>query len=367
MHQTQRRSCVFNGAKRVALTVLLNVLLVPLANAVVVLQYHHVSTTTPAATSIDPQRFQAHLEYLHEAKFDVVSILTLESWLREGKRLPDKTVVITFDDGYTSVYDAAFPLLKKYGWPFTVFVNSKAHDEKHPHFMSWEQLRELAKQGAVIANHTDSHPHLIRQQGYESHSQWLQRREREIEFAQQRIAKELGQAPKLFAYPFGEYDKQLQATLKSMGYLAFGQQSGPLADTSHPQALPRFPFGGNYTEMEEFKVKVNSLPFPQARVKVSGNDGKVIEQPELPKDIARPVLRIASPLLSHLGPVSCFASGQGAIQADVKGGALVAKAKRDLPPGRSRYNCTASAGGGRFYWHSQMFIRRLPNGEWVNE
>ena len=337
------------------------------AKSLVVLQYHHVSAKTPKATSIDPQLYRAHLQFLQEHKFNVVDIRQLREWLNSGKTLPDRSVIITFDDGYNSVYTAAYPELKKRGWPFTVFINTKAHDEKNAQFMTWDQLRDMSRHGAVIANHTDSHPHLIRQQSYEDRKQWQTRRLREITFAEQRIKKEIGESHLLFAYPYGEYDQLLKAELKRLGYLAFGQQSGPVARYSSLQALPRFPFGGPYGDMADFGTKVNSVPFPEVRIKVTNTGGKVLQDPLLPLDEARPVLRIASPLMRYIDQFACYASGMGKIKAEIKGGVMVAFAPKDLPTGRSRYNCTAHAGGGRYYWHSQLFIRRASDGSWVHE
>lgn len=347
--------------------IFLSFFLSTVSHALVVLQYHHVSNKTPVSTSISPELFSAHMDYIAAEKFQVVDILQLKIWLQEGTTLPDRTVVITFDDGYRSVFTTAFPELKKRKWPFTVFVNTKSHDEKNSQFMSWQELKTLNKYGAVIANHTDSHPHLIRQKSGESFAKWHQRRESEIDFAEKRLAKELGRSHALFAYPYGEYDDNLKDYLKSKGYLAFGQHSGPISKNSDPQQLPRFPFGGRYGDMEDFASKLKSLPFPLSQIKVTTERGAVINNPELPPSSSKPILRIASPLLKYLDGANCYASGQGKINSEIRGGVLVAQASRDLPPGRSRYNCTVHAGGGRFYWYSQLFIRRLPNGEWVRE
>ncbi len=233
--------------------------------------------------------------------------------------------------------------------------------------MTWAELKKMSKNGATIANHSDSHPHFIRQQHYETHEEWVARREREILFAESRIKSKIGKSHKLFAYPYGEYDHNLQKTLARLGYIAFGQQSGPVGRYSSPQLIPRFPFGGNYGDMQDFQTKVNSIALPEARIKVTTSDGKVLKDPRLPQEVTKPVLRIASPLLRFIERVQCFASGQGEIKAEIKGSTIVAQANRALPVGRSRYNCTAPAGGGRFYWYSQMFIRLDSNGNWYNE
>ena len=233
--------------------------------------------------------------------------------------------------------------------------------------MSWAELKTMSDNGALIANHTDSHTHLIRRRSQESHKRWLQRRQQEILFAQSRITKEIGESLKVFAHPYGEYDEKLLSQLKDMGYIAFGQHSGPIAKSSHHQALPRFPFGGNYGSLDDFATKVNSLPFPNSRVKVLGPNDSVLNEPELPATVARPVLKIASPLIPYIDNIACFASGQNKIKVQINGGVLLAQAPRALPVGRSRYNCTASAGAGRYYWHSQLFIKRGANGKWLHD
>lgn len=348
--------------RRLLTTVLLSVAALP-AGAAVVLQYHHVSDETPAATSISPALFRQHMAHLREAGYAVVSLPDLAARLRSGEPLPDRTVAITFDDGYDSIYQTAFPILKKYGWPFTVFVNTRPIDQGLEQFVSWKQLREMAAAGATVANHSYSHPHLLRRRQGESESAWRARVGDEILRAEMAIAKETGQEHRLFAYPYGEYDRETGKLLEDLGFMAFGQQSGPLAATDDLQALPRFPFGGPYGGMEDFKVKAASLPLPLSAAQVSAADDTV-----LPQSLTRPALELRLKDEDLAKRVRCFASGQGAIPVQVRGGRVTARAPKDLPVGRSRYNCTApSAEPGRFYWYSRLFIRKQADGEWYPE
>ncbi|WP_313556605.1 polysaccharide deacetylase family protein [Teredinibacter franksiae] len=340
------------------------------AHALVVLQYHHISDQSPPATSTSPALFEAHLNFLQEQNISVLSIAQLPELLQKaqnGSKLPDRAVMITFDDGYRSIYNSAYPLLKKRGWPFAVFVNSKPHDEKNPLYMSWKQMREMAAHQAIFANHSDSHPHFLRRRGGESFLGWQQRRMNEIVFAQKRLAKELDVKTKLFAHPYGEYDENLLQQLEQLGYLAFGQQSGPIAAYSHPQLLPRFPMGGRYGRAEDFAIKVFSLPFPRLKATVKDSKGRSLKNPELPEEETLPVLTLVSPVLRFAENAQCFASGQGAIHTKLKGGGIQTVAIQPLKVGRSRYNCTVQAGGGRYYWYSQMFIRRNVDGSWYRE
>ncbi|SMF21198.1 Predicted xylanase/chitin deacetylase [Alteromonadaceae bacterium Bs31] len=340
--------------------------------ALVVLQYHHISDKTPKSTSTSTALFKAHLDFLQEQGFKVLSIEQLPKLLARSKNggasLPDRAVIITFDDGYRSIYDNAWPLLKKRKLPFTVFVNSKPHDEKNPNYMNWDQLREMAKKGASVANHSDSHPHFLRKRSGESFAQWQQRRERDIDFAQQRIKKEMGRAPKMYAHTYGEYDQALLKLLERKGFIAFGQQSGPVSPDSDMQLLPRFPFGGAYgKDMQDFATKVFSLPFPRLKVVVKDSQGRSLLEPELPAGESKPRMELVSPVFQFAENLQCFASGQGAIKTSKNGSTMVTQAQGALPSGRSRYNCTLHAGGGRFYWYSHLFIRRLADGRWYNE
>jgi peptidoglycan/xylan/chitin deacetylase (PgdA/CDA1 family) len=334
----------------------------PSAPAAVVLQYHHVSTDTPPSTSTAPDRFAMHLDYLEQAGFEVVRLEDLIKAHAAGGPLPDRAAAITFDDGYRSIYEAAWPLLKRRGWPFTVFVNSAPHDRGSPLFMSWDQLRELSEGGATIANHTVSHPHLLERLPGQDEAAWRRWVMSEISDAQARIRQEIGAAPKLFAWPFGEFDAALVDVLGELGFTGFGQQSGPLAVFSDPRALPRFPFGGPYGEREDFITKAESLPFPLAAggdsIRLLTAAGQALDDAVLAAP-ARPVLMLR--LAADFDPtrVECFVSGQGSAALRIEDEWVRVQAERPLSIGRARYNCTApSAEAGRFHWFSQSWIVR---------
>lgn len=359
---------MFTSQKRLSLCCLIALMLHVLSSrAAVVLQYHHVSEDTPAATSVTPALFRQHMAHIKDAGYTVVALEDLVAQLKTGEVLPDKSVAISFDDGYRSIYEVAFPILKRYGWPFTVFVNAKPHDERHRQFASWEQLREMAAAGATIANHSYSHSHMLRRLPGETEGAWRERIHEEVVRAEQSISRETGQAHRLFAYPYGEYDSAIQKLLAEMGFVAFGQQSGPLNPIDHLQALPRFPFGGPYGTIGDFRTKIASLALPLNEVQVYAG-GQLSEEPLLPADAARPQLVMQLKDEKIARRVQCFASGQGAIPVDAKGSMVVAQAEKELPVGRSRYNCTAASGQpGRFFWYSQVFIRKQPDGEWYPE
>lgn len=334
------------------------------SQALVVLQYHHISENTPKSTSITPGLFAEHMRWLREHEYRVVDMEQLVKWMKQGKPLPNKAAVITFDDGYSSIYDNAWPILKKYKWPFTVFVNTQHHDEKNAKYMSWKQLLEMAEGGATIGNHSVSHEHMLRKLPEETDKQWQARMTDEITAAQKTINRNLGKQLKVFAYPYGEYNRPLQDILQRHGYLAFGQQSGPIAPFDRPTALPRFPFGGNFGAISDFEIKVKSIPMPIDKIELIAEDGDVLTEPLLPQDVQRPILRFSGPR-SVLAKVQCFA-GSNKVKVEFKEAQLQVQVSEPLSVGRSRYNCTAPAEDG-FYWYSHLMIKKYPNGHWYEE
>lgn len=334
------------------------------AKAAIVLLYHHVSDTTPKSTSISPMAFEAQMDYLAQNNFTVVPLLELTEKLRKGEALPDKTVAISFDDSYASVYDSAYPRLKKRGWPFTFFVNTDSVGAGKV-FVNWEQLREMSKHGVTIANHTRLHNHLPRREKDESVVRWRVRIAAEINQAQAKIQQEIGSAPMIMAYPFGEYDVDVQQIAKKLGYIAFGQQSGALYEKGDLQSVPRFPFGGSFAELDDFIMKVNTRPMPTKTVTFY-SDKKTIQKNLIVKTGDKPWLVLELEDASLLKKMNCFATGQGAITTEIIDNKLWAQARQPLKPGRTRYNCTAYAGEkGRFFWYTQQWLVTDKKGEWT--
>lgn len=345
------------------LRIALITLLAPLLQAAVVLQYHHVSDHTPASTSTSPERFAMHMDHLAENGFRIVSLQSLVDAMRQGRPLADKVAAITFDDGYISIFETAYPILKEKGWPFTVFINTEPHDRQQSLFMSWDQLRELHENGATIANHTVAHPYLLLREPGQDDDQWRAWVSEEIMTAQRRIEQEIGETVKLLAYPYGEFNQEILGIAGSLGYAAFGQHSGPLGPYSDLRALPRFPFGGVYGDRDDFATKVNSLPMPLAEgvdsIVWNTDGGHVLDDIVLDTPDARPVLALRFTDNFDPAGLNCFATGQGRIPLVVGKPWVYAQAEKPLGKGRSRYNCTASSGQpGRFYWFSQLWIIR---------
>ncbi len=327
-------------------------------SAAVVLQYHHVADDTPAITSISPDAFEKQMVYLHREGFNVVSAEALASSLRAGSELPDRSIVLTFDDAYRDILENAMPILVRFGFPFSVFVATGLVGTSS-HYLTWSQLRTMQSEGVDIANHTVTHAHLLRRLPRETRKAWLLRISGEITQAKLDLDQHLEHTSKLFAYPYGEYNADVAELIGDLGYVAFGQQSGAVGANADLTALPRFPISGEYAEMTSFGTKVHALALPVSRTFVD---------PLLPVNTLRPSLHlIFSQPQPSLSALACYGpSGRTDLEIDDLGN-VIATASEDIPVGRSRYNCTMPAADGRYYWHSQLWIRRNTDGSWYPE
>lgn len=331
------------------------------ALSAVILQYHHVSTTTPASTSISPELFETHLDFIRQNGYSVWPLPKIIDHLKSSQALPDKIVAITFDDAYDSIYSVAYPLLKQRNMPFTVFVATQPLQQKLVSFMTWAQLREMSKHGATIANHTHSHAHLVRKQRGETEDAWQHRVSQEITSAESILKENLDEVPKLLAYPYGEFTTEIQKIVTELGYSAFGQQSGPVGPGMPLTELPRFPMTNRFGAMDQFRLKVASLPLAASSIAPSG---RIIETDRNMQDLRD---RLTINFHKSIPGITCFFAGNpvDSVQADRK---IVIESLPTLPVGRSRINCTApSSEKNRFYWFSHFWMKPHENGDWYEE
>ena len=199
----------------------------------------------------------------------------------------------------------------------------------------------------------------------ETPSEWNRRVAQEIITAQKKIEEEIGRAPKIFAYPFGEYNAELKQLLKKMDYLAFTQQAGVLSLATDFQTLPRFPFGGSYTELNDFIEKINTLPMPVKKVEFYTSQKNKLSDIQV-KAGDKPYLVLTLDDNALLKKINCFSSNEGAINTEIIDGKLWVQSKQAFPQGRTKFNCTAASDQrGRFYWYTQLWLVTDKNGNWT--
>ena len=122
---------------------------------VLVLNYHMVNRMF-ISLAIEPEDFDWQMKYLVEHGYHTISPDELYDFLAGTGRLPDRPVLITFDDGYVDNYTTAYPILKKYNLKATIFVVT-GFLGKRKGYLTWDQLREMEKNGITVESHTVTH------------------------------------------------------------------------------------------------------------------------------------------------------------------------------------------------------------------
>jgi peptidoglycan/xylan/chitin deacetylase (PgdA/CDA1 family) len=187
----------------------------PRSVEVPILVYHHVvpgRTTGSALTRalfVTPEAFDQQLKYLQDNGYQSVSFTDLADCLEYGALLPERAVILTFDDGWENQFQYGFPLLQKYGFSGTFYVVTGYID--HPNFMTAGQLRTMAAAGMAIGSHTRSHPPLPSLGDG-------QRLRDEIAGSKKWLEQQLGITVDTFAYPYGSYTAAVVAATKAAGY-----------------------------------------------------------------------------------------------------------------------------------------------------
>jgi len=312
---------------------------------------HHVAEDTPPSTTISPENFRQHLEFLRDNDFNLMALDQMLEALRNQQDIPDKSVAITFDDGYLSIYQQAFPLLQEFGFPFAVFLSTQPINDNQAGYMNWEQVRDMANSGVVIANHMVHHPYMLTRLQEESQAEWISRLRKEMLQAEQDIERHTGQSHRYLAYPYGEFDPAIKAMLAAENFTGLAQNSGAVSFQSDFLALPRYPLASIYANLDTASTKFESLAF------------HVMEQrPENPvTDSASPAVRIQfGPGEYSFDQLGCFANSQPIPTRwlDKENGLLELAPEQQFTSRRWRYICTApQPGTGRYFWYSVQWIK----------
>ena len=180
--------------------------------------YHVVESPYDTEFSITRDTFAEQMQYLAATGFRVVSLAEVHDYMAgRRKSLPRNAVVITVDDGYRSVYTEMYPLLKRYKYPFSVFIYPNWIG-KSAYALTWSQIKEMAGEGVAIESHSLSHSFLTRRKsGVKNYNSFLNA---ELAKSKETIEKQTGKRVRFLAYPYGDYDPHVASEAKSAGYVA---------------------------------------------------------------------------------------------------------------------------------------------------
>jgi peptidoglycan/xylan/chitin deacetylase (PgdA/CDA1 family) len=219
-----------------------------------VLMYHEITdvTATPSPLAVAPEAFADQLAYLRDAGFTAVTGGDLAKILAGGGgALPERPVVLTFDDGYADFYSTALPLLKQYGHTATLFqttgwVGTKLGTRR---MLDWSELAEIAAAGIEIGAHSDKHPEFDRLSDDKLRD--------EIDGPKRMLEDKLGFAVPGLAYPFGLWNAKARRAAREAGYAyAYAVSNATTTSRSDVFTLPRLTVQRT-TTMERFGAMVN--------------------------------------------------------------------------------------------------------------
>ncbi|MBE9181996.1 polysaccharide deacetylase family protein [Oculatella sp. LEGE 06141] len=183
-----------------------------LAN-VPVMMYHDILPEKEVFFDVTPAEFEAHLRLIQENGLTPISLDQLVSHLSTGIPLPEKPILLSFDDGYEGHYQYVYPLLKEYNYPgvFAIYT-AKVGKQLGRSSLSWEQLREMAADPLVtIASHSVNHPRDLSELSNTA-------LRREIVESKRILETELGISIRHFVYPEGKYDDRVKQWVQRAGY-----------------------------------------------------------------------------------------------------------------------------------------------------
>jgi peptidoglycan/xylan/chitin deacetylase (PgdA/CDA1 family) len=236
--------------------------------------YHRlVDKVRYPGTEITPAVFEAQMKELKDRGITVISLQDLLAWKRGEKNIPPRCAVITFDDGWKSQYEVAWPIMKKFGYTFTMFIYTEGvagGTLGGGQAITWEMLADMRDNGIDIEAHSATHQDL--REGHNvmiiepggkrtkkkltgaEYDQWIQN---EVVGCKQLLEQRLGIKINCFAVPFGNYNEHVKEIARNAGYEAmFTVYGQPITYTSPMDALGRYAIEANKPKVFEDAVKM---------------------------------------------------------------------------------------------------------------
>ena len=326
-----------------------------------VLCYHRFVERKAAAKTIkgdsyylSPELFESHLEYLRDNAV-VISMDDYVDALESGKDLKPRTVVLTADDGYRSLYTEAFPLLKKYNMPMTIYLYNNFFPGG-ANALTASMVKEMAESGLItFGSHSATHPILTSRKkkgGSMDDAEYADKLYKEIIGSKEYLEKKSGLAIETMAYPYGAYSAEVWEFAEKAGYRA----AFSVVDSYNTTVTPRFALKRTmlYTGDKSDKIKKLLEKKPLKTESSYPSDGEIIQE-------QRPVLKavLADDSMLNTATVK-FMMGRVVLEKDSKYDAdkkeLSYVYERDLDKGVHTARVIAQGKEGGYYEYSWLFI-----------
>jgi len=307
--------------------------------------YHRFGDSRYPTTNTPTKDFAAHLDYLEKNHFRILTFSEALDYIQSNDP-PQKTAVITVDDGYKSFFKNGLPLLKKHHMRATLFINTKSVGGSD--MMNWEEIKEAMNALVEIGNHTHSHAFFLSENAATRYETFR----REIELSQTIIQEKLKVTPAVFTFPYGEFDPQMKAIVKKMGFKgASAQNSGVMHDGTDLFMVPRFPMSESYSAREKFIEKAS-----MHALKVIRQSPETFVAPD-----RQPLLTLTIDNTDlRMNQLRCFVQGgTGTLKIlGTEGNETTLTIHANQPLGKRRvlYTITAPDVKGEWHWFSHVWI-----------
>ena len=224
------------------------------AKKIVILNYHKVDELFNSL-SVAPDDFDEQMAYLKDHGFQTISLEQMRKALAgEAVDLPEKPLLITFDDGYRDNYTNAYPILAKYGYTGVIFVITSFLDRNIPQYITWDMAKELQESGVIdIQSHTVNHNSMT-----ELNDEKLRQ---ELIDSKKRIEEVLGKPADYVAYPTGTYNLHIAGIIQDCGYKgAFTIKYGNVDSLTNLYAIERLPVFRTSNTYDDFVDRLQYVP-----------------------------------------------------------------------------------------------------------
>ena len=225
------------------------------ATGIPVLNYHQVEPKDGNPLTLWPEQFEAQMEYLAAEGYTTITIDEMMDALENGSSLPEKSVIITFDDGYADNYEYAYPILKKYGFKATIFL---IYDftNTYPNYLTWDQVAEMKDSGLIhFESHTMTHANLAELTSVDE-------LRHEIADSHDLLSEKIGYDMHYIAYPGGRVNEEIERITSAAGYRGgFTVHYGLSTPAEGRYQMDRIPiFGANMHTLTRFKLRLAFAP-----------------------------------------------------------------------------------------------------------
>ncbi len=210
---------------------------------VAVLGYHDFSSTRKVKEMvIRPSKFRNQMQAIKDLKLNVITLEDFILWKQGEKTIPDKSVLITIDDGWKSVYTEAYPVLKEFGYPFTIYLYTNYID-RGGRSMTSKMIKEMMKNGCTIGSHSVSHPYPSevrkhQRKGEDAYKKFI---DTELGESKKILEKSFSQPITTYVYPGGVHTPEMFEAASTLGYQhLFTVKPGKVTRKSDDNILPRY-------------------------------------------------------------------------------------------------------------------------------